>query len=1598
MSGSDAMGGFDIYVAVNTAILNPTSAALGTLIASPSLTGICINGTPTTGSCTVNTANGPGIVEVTTIESSGGNECGGISPCSGMAFTITYSVVGSTPSTPLSYPINPGCSASSVSTPVNVCVEVADNTGTIVPENIQGATVTQTAVTHPTSTSVSCSPSSLVINQATSCTATVTDTSSGPTTPTGSVSFTTNSTGTFNPTSASCALVAGTTAGTATCPLSYTPTVTGHHLITGMYGGDSTHSTSQGTFTIPVAPTPPHATTTSISCSPGSVTVNTASSCMATVTDHSTTPTTPSGSVTLATNSTGTFTPFSASCNLAAGTTAGTASCSVSYQPSVIGHHLLTGSYSGDSTHSSSQGTFLLASTPAPLHITTTSVTCSPSSVTTGSPTSCAATVTDTSSSPTTPSGSVSFTTNSTGTFNPTSASCTLAAGTTAGTASCAVSYTPASTAVGHHLITGTYSGDSGHSTSNGSFKLAVAAPPPHPTSTSIQCAPATVQVSTPSTCTATVTDTSASGATTPTGSVGFTTNSTGTFSPVSASCALSAGTTAGTATCQVIYTPGAAAFGHHLITGNYASDSTHVASSGSFKLAVTAVPLHPTTTSVQCAPSPVQAGVATSCTATVTDNAVTGATTPSGSVSFATNSTGTFSPISASCTLTAGATAGTASCAVSYTPTVAGHHLVTANYQGDSTHAVSQGTFTLATTPAPHSTSTSVQCSPGSVQVSTSSTCTVTITDTSGTPTTPTGAVGFATNSTGTFNPTSASCTLAAGTAAGTATCHVSYTPGATAVGHHLITGNYAGDSTHVASSGSFNLAATAAPPPPPHPTSTTVQCSPASVQVSTPTSCTATVTDTSATGATTPSGSVSFTTNSTGTFNPISATCTLAAGTTAGTAACPLSYSPGASAVGHHLITGTYSTDSTHSASSGSFKLTVTSAPPPPPHPTSTVVQCSPSPVQVGSPTSCTATVTDTSSTGLTTPTGSVSFTTNSTGTFSPNSAGCTLSAGTVAGTANCSLSYNPTVQGHHLITGSYSGDSTHAMSSGMFNLATTSVPPPPPHPTSTTVQCSSASVQVSNPTTCTATVADTSTTSPSTPTGSISFTTNSTGTFSPTSASCTLAAGTAAGTATCSVTYTPGASSAGHHLITGNYAGDTTHATSSGTFKLAVTSAPPPPPHPTTTSILCSPSSVQANTATSCAATVTDTSTTGATTPTGTVTFTTNSTGTFAPAITCTLAGTTTGAASCSVSYTPTAAGHHLITGSYSGDSTHSSSTGSFNVAVSSVAPPPIHTTKTVVSCNPGSVLINTSRSCTARVIDNSTSPTVPTGTVTFTTNSTGTFNPPSATCTLIAGNGPNQATCSVSYTPTVTGKHLITGSYGGDSSHSKSSDTFTVNVRSLPGESALLTFNGFNVDDFDNGVGQLDVLVNGQLVVDLPAGLNHLTGTGDYKPYENTAVDFGPFDITSFLVNGQNTILFRDPTSFDHFGVVRNVRIVQGSSILLQALRARGVYPGFSFSYTFSNPPLTISSFTSSPAGSNRALTLTATYTGGTGPFTCIFRFGDGESMTIAGSAGTCSATHDYDHPGTFMATVTVRGSSTSDLVRSSLTINLSSGSD
>jgi hypothetical protein len=75
-----------------------------------------------------------------------------------------------------------------------------------------------------------------------------------------------------------------------------------------------------------------------------------------------------------------------------------------------------------------------------------------------------------------------------------------------------------------------------------------------------------------------------------------------------------------------------------------------------------------------------------------VTDTATGTLVTPTGTVSFESTGTGTFSP--SSCIL-AGSGA-SSSCAVTYSPSKAGTAVVTASYSGDSVHSVSSGTSTL--------------------------------------------------------------------------------------------------------------------------------------------------------------------------------------------------------------------------------------------------------------------------------------------------------------------------------------------------------------------------------------------------------------------------------------------------------------------------------------------------------------------------------------------------------------------------------------------------------------------------------------------------------------------------------------------------------------------------------------------------------------------------------------------------------------------------------------------------------------------------------------------------------------------------------------
>jgi hypothetical protein len=118
-----------------------------------------------------------------------------------------------------------------------------------------GIAVGPLPLVHPTSTSVGCSPGTVVAGHSTTCTATVTDTAgSAQTTPTGTVGFSSSGAGSFG--EASCTLAA-VNASSASCQVSYTPSATTSSpvrsdTIAAAYGGDATHNPSSGETNVEV--------------------------------------------------------------------------------------------------------------------------------------------------------------------------------------------------------------------------------------------------------------------------------------------------------------------------------------------------------------------------------------------------------------------------------------------------------------------------------------------------------------------------------------------------------------------------------------------------------------------------------------------------------------------------------------------------------------------------------------------------------------------------------------------------------------------------------------------------------------------------------------------------------------------------------------------------------------------------------------------------------------------------------------------------------------------------------------------------------------------------------------------------------------------------------------------------------------------------------------------------------------------------------------------------------------------------------------------------------------------------------------------------
>ncbi len=320
---------------------------------------------------------------------------------------------------------------------------------------------------------------------------------------------------------------------------------------------------------------------------------------------------------------------------------------------------------------------------------------------------------------------------------------------------------------------------------------------------------------------------------------------------------------------------------------------------------------------------------------------------------------------------------------------------------------------------------------------------------------------------------------------------------------------------------------------------TSMSVSCSPARIVFGAagPT-CTATVTDIDSGRPLPPIGQVTFT-SQIGRGRKVSfrSSCMLSGG--GASASCQVTFAAGRPAV--YELVASYNGDGVHTLAHALTAVRVAF------HSTSTTLACAPTPLVVGRPTGCTATVTDISPEPVLTPRGDVEFS-GQDDHFLDNP--CRLS-GTGA-TVSCRMVETPTAIG----TGSHTITATYVPGPGpidqVHNRSADSITLPVIDASSTSLTCSPTTVRIGQTTTCTASVSDPAPVQASTPTGIVKFSGAKGDTFAV--SPCTLSADAAAA-AGCQVSYTPTVGQ-GPHTLTARYGGDGSHHTSNAKVTVTVT----------------------------------------------------------------------------------------------------------------------------------------------------------------------------------------------------------------------------------------------------------------------------------------------------------------------------------------------------------------------------------------------------------------------------------------------------------
>ena len=640
------------------------------------------------------------------------------------------------------------------------------------------------------------------------------------------------------------------------------------------------------------------------------------------------------------------------------------------------------------------------------------------------------------------------------------------------------------------------------------------------------------------------------------------------------------------------------------------------------------------------------------------------------------------------------------ATCTVS--GALAATYTASASYGGDAHYNTASGSGTV--TVARAIPAVSVPGSPASPTYGSTLTFTATVTPPTG-GVTPTGTVAWTIAAPAGSAPTCANTNLNGGVTS----CSISNA----VVGSYSVVASYQGDGNYFAATGSSNTLTVPKVAP-----TVTVDGAPSNPVYGATITFTATVSP--ASGAPTPTGTVTWSIAVTTGTAPTCAASTLSG---SGTATCSVT----GATVRSYTATATYAGNATYLAAAATGN-------------TLTVPKLTPTLVVVGTPanpttgSTLTFTATVTGATGGPTLAGALAWSGVACTTTTP------LAVNGVTATATCTVA--SALPGLYTATAAYTADASYTNATGANNPLTVAKAIP-----GMAVSGSPASPVYASTLTFTATLSPSS--GGPNPTGSVTWTITSPSGTTPTCAASTLTGGVA----TCTVANAV----PGGYGVTATYAGDGNYLGASASS--ATLSVPKVTP---TVTIVGTPANPTYASTVTFTATVTPAG--GAPTPTGTLTWTL--TGTTATCATSTL--TASGRATCTVAnVTP---GSYTASATYQGDTIYTTKPGTSNtLTVPKLLPGSI----TVVG-TPANPTYGASLTFTATVAASSGAPT-PTGTLTWTLTGT------AATCAPSTLSGTGTATCTV--TGATPGSYTATANYQGDATYSAAMGATSLTVAKL-----------------------------------------------------------------------------------------------------------------------------------------------------------------------------------------------------------------------